>query len=169
MPSATEPAWLNYDIGLAIRLIGLVQTGLSRANSEASEGYPPDRLDLPYTFTYRGECLRTWSLPMQRRLLIEPNPALVLIASIQADLDRLRGLVQPRPPELDPKDPRNKTADGKLTPRGEEICYRMFDAGKTRYAVHEAMEISFGAANYRFERWQKIGGSSRSKKSLSGL
>jgi ribosomal protein S18 acetylase RimI-like enzyme len=29
MPSATEPAWLNYDIGLAIRLIGLVQCPLS--------------------------------------------------------------------------------------------------------------------------------------------
>lgn len=30
MPSATEPAWLSYDLGLAIRLIGLVQWDLMR-------------------------------------------------------------------------------------------------------------------------------------------
>ena len=105
-----------------------------------------------------------------RSLTFDPKPALAVIDSIQADLDRLRGLVQPqRPTELDPADPSNKTADGKLTPRGEEICYRMFDAGKTRYAVHEAMSISFGAANYRFDRWQKLGGANRRKKSLSEL
>jgi len=100
----------------------------------------------------------------------DPKPALTLIDSIQADLNRLRGLVQAqRPAELDPADPNNKTADGKLTPRGEETCYRMFDSGKTRYAVHEAMSISFGAANYRFDRWQKLGGVNRPKKPLSEL
>ena len=56
-----------------------------------------------------------------------PDPALSLIDSIQADLDRLRGLLQPQSPEFDPGDPRNKLADGKLTPRGVEICYRLFD------------------------------------------
>jgi hypothetical protein len=106
---------------------------------------------------------------LRRSLPFDPEPALTLIASIQADLDRLRGLVQPRTSEFDPKDSRNKTADGKLTARGEAVCYSLFDAGKTRYAVHEAMGISFGAANYRFGRWQKLGGTSRKKRPLSEL
>ena len=85
----------------------------------------------------------------------DPEPALSLIDSIQADLDRLRGLIQPPPPELDPMDPRNKMPDGKLTPRGVEVCYGLFDAGKTRYAVAKAMNISFGAANHRLHALKK--------------
>lgn len=92
-----------------------------------------------------------------------------LIDSIQSDLERLRGLVQPQTLEFDPKDPRNKTADGKLTPRGVEICYRLFDAGKTRYAVAEAMAIAFGAASHRHETWKKAGGASREKVTLEAI
>ncbi len=56
-------------------------------------------------------------------------------------------LVQPEPAaEFDPKDPANKFPDGKLTPRGGEVCYRLFDAGHTRYKVGELMDISFSAA-----------------------
>ena len=94
---------------------------------------------------------------------LNSKPALDLIDTIQADLDRLRGLIQPQGPEFEPKDPRNKTADGKLTPRGVEICYRLFDSGKTRYAVATAMGISFGAASYRLGAWQKVGGSNRER------
>ena len=50
----------------------------------------------------------------------DPHPALGLLDSIVADLDRLRGLIQPQQLEFDPKDPRNKTADGKFTARGVE-------------------------------------------------
>jgi hypothetical protein len=89
--------------------------------------------------------------------------AVNLINSIQADLERLRGLIQPREVASDPKDPRNKTPDGKLTPRGVEVCYRLFDAGKTRYAVAEAMNISFGAATHRLNAWTKAGGRDRKK------
>jgi hypothetical protein len=86
-----------------------------------------------------------------------------LIDSIQDQLERLRGLVQPQAMEFDPKDPRNKLPDGKLTPRGVEICYRFFDLGKTRYAVKEALNISYGAATHRLEAWQKAGGATREK------
>lgn len=71
--------------------------------------------------------------------------------------------------EFDPKDPANKREVGglkKFTPRGVEICYRLFDAGKSRYAVATAMDISFGAANHRYEAWKRIGGLNRTKQPL---
>lgn len=95
-----------------------------------------------------------------------PDPALSLIDNIQADLDRLRGLLQPRSPEFDPGDPRNKFADGKLTPRGVEICYRLFEQGATRYAVARAMNISFGAASHRQTAWKRAGGAARTRMRL---
>lgn len=73
---------------------------------------------------------------------------------------------------FDPKDPANKFEVGglmKLTPQGEEICYRLFDAGKTRYAVCNLMEISFGAAKHRLDSWKKLGGVNRIKKPLKML
>ena len=70
---------------------------------------------------------------------------------------------------FDPKDPRNKYAIGgleKLTPRGVEVCYRLFDRGLSRYAVAQAMKISFGAATHRQAAWRKIGGVNRKKETL---
>jgi hypothetical protein len=93
--------------------------------------------------------------------------ALTLIDSISRDLARLRGLLQPQELDVgDPKDPRNKTADGKLSDRGVEVCYRMYDAGLTRYAVADAMAISYGAATHRFGAWQKAGGQVRARASI---
>lgn len=71
--------------------------------------------------------------------------------------------------EFDPKDTRNKHTVGglgKLTPRGVEICYRLFDQGMSRYAVAQAMDISFGAATHRYAAWQKVGGPEREKQPL---
>ncbi|WP_250530499.1 hypothetical protein [Caballeronia sp. ATUFL_F1_KS4A] len=76
-------------------------------------------------------------------------------------------LIQPEPPaEFDPKDPANKFKDGKLTPRGAEICYRLFDAGHTRYAVGALMDISFSAATNRYYSWRDAGGIAREKQPL---
>lgn len=90
-----------------------------------------------------------------------------------AGITTLRALLSPeeqkQETELDPKDPRNKYEIGglmKLTERGIEICYRLFDAGKTRYAVKELMDISFGAADHRFKAWEKAGGVNREKMPL---
>ena len=90
-----------------------------------------------------------------------------LIDKIASDLQRLRALIGSKSGALDPKDPRNKRSDGKLTRRGEEVCYRLFDQGATRYAVKEALGLSFAAASYRFERWKMEGGSSREQKPLT--
>jgi hypothetical protein len=96
-----------------------------------------------------------------------PREAILsLIDTIEDQLQRLRGLVQPQAMEFDPKDPRNKLPDGKLTPRGVEVCYHLFDIGKTRYAVKEAMGISYGAATHRLDAWQKAGGSKREKMAI---
>ncbi len=71
--------------------------------------------------------------------------------------------------DFDPKDPSNKHIVGgveKFTGRGVEICYRLFDIGKTRYAVSELMNIAFGAANHRFKAWEKLGGINRPKQKI---
>jgi len=94
----------------------------------------------------------------------DPKLVLQLIETIQADLDRLRGLLQPPPSEgFVPSDPRNKTCDGKLTERGVECCYRLFDQGKSRYSVARELSISFAAATHRFSAWMKAGGKERRK------
>ncbi len=99
-----------------------------------------------------------------------PNAAIIdLIDSIQGQLERLRGLVQPQAAEFDPKDPLNKLSDGKLTARGVEVCYRLFDAGKTSYAVKEEMGISYGAATHRLGAWKKAGGLNRGKMPIDEL
>lgn len=97
----------------------------------------------------------------ERAAPFDPKPVLELIDTIQAELDRLRGLVRPMVGEFDPADPRNKNCDGKLTPHGVECCYRMFDEGKSRYSVARAMKISFAAATHRFQSWTKAGGDER--------
>ncbi|MCC2687306.1 MAG: hypothetical protein K0S21_109 [Rhizobiaceae bacterium] len=92
---------------------------------------------------------------------LDSQPILQLIASIQADLDRVKGLVEQAAPKFDPANPQNKTADGKLSGEGVECCYRMFDEGKSRYSVARAMKISFAAATHRFNAWRKAGGEKR--------
>ena len=96
----------------------------------------------------------------------DPKPILELIDTIQEELERLRGLVQPQLGEFDPADPRNKAGDGKLTPQGVECCYRMFDEGKSRYSVARQMRISFAAATHRFQAWMKAGGEKRQRTRL---
>ncbi|WP_208646465.1 hypothetical protein [Mesorhizobium waimense] len=93
----------------------------------------------------------------------DPKPVLDLIASIEADLQRLKGLVELQVEKFDPANPHNKTPDGKLTEEGVECCYRMFDDGKSRYSVAQQMKISFAAATHRFNAWRKAGGAKRRK------
>jgi hypothetical protein len=91
----------------------------------------------------------------------DPKPVLDLIASIEADLQRLKGLVEQQVEKFDPANPHNKSPDGKLTEEGVECCYRMFDEGKSRYTVSQQMKISFAAATHRFNTWRKLGGKKR--------
>lgn len=80
-----------------------------------------------------------------------------LLASVQDPSEELN---------IDPRDPMNKLESGRLTDRGVEVCYRLFDAGKGRNAVGAEMDISFGAATHRFETWKKAGGLDRKKQPL---
>lgn len=92
---------------------------------------------------------------------LDTRPVLELIASIEADLQRLRAMLEVPPEEFDPANPHNKTAEGKLTPEGVACCYRMFDEGQSRYSVARAMKISFAAATHRFKAWREAGGAKR--------
>ena len=93
----------------------------------------------------------------------DPKPVLDLIASIEADLQRLRAMVEQHAEKFDPANPHNKTSDGKLTEEGVECCYRKFDEGKSRYTVSQQMKISFAAATHRFNAWRKAGGKKRER------
>jgi hypothetical protein len=94
---------------------------------------------------------------------------MTLIQSIRENLDRLEAMLQPqeiaKEDDLDPKNPLNKNGNN-LSTRGVEVAYRMFDAGKTRYAVAQALDISYGAASYRLYLWEKLGGKNRPKQPL---
>lgn len=94
---------------------------------------------------------------------LDLKPILDLIASIEVDLQRLRGLVEQHAEKFDPANPHNKSPDGKLTEEGVECCYRMFDDGKSRYSVARQMKISFAAATHRFNAWRKAGGEKRQR------
>ncbi|WP_296743068.1 hypothetical protein [Mesorhizobium sp.] len=93
----------------------------------------------------------------------DPTAILDLIAGIEAELQRLKALVEQQIEKFDPANPHNKTPDGKLTEEGVECCYRMFDDGKSRYSVSQQMKISFAAASHRFNSWRKLGGKKRTK------
>lgn len=90
-------------------------------------------------------------------------PLLEIIAGLEAELARLRGMIEERVEKFDPANPHNKAADGKLTEEGVECCYRLFDEGKSRYSVAQQMKISFAAATHRFNAWRKAGGTKRQR------
>jgi len=100
---------------------------------------------------------------MHNKNAFDPKPVLDLIASIEADLQRLKDLVSAHVEKFDPANPHNKTPDGKLTDEGVECCYRLFDEGKSRYSVARQMKISFAAATHRFNQWRKAGGAKRQR------
>jgi len=94
---------------------------------------------------------------------------LVLLGDVRANLDRIEAMLRPAGAEaeedLDPKNPLNKNGVN-LSSRGIEVAYRMYDAGKTRYAVAEALGISYGSATHRLHAWEKAGGKQRQKQPL---
>jgi hypothetical protein len=65
--------------------------------------------------------------------------------------------------DLDPFHPANQHESGKLTKRGVEICYRLYDLGKSPLVVAYLMHISLKAAINRKKLWQAAGGLKRSK------
>jgi hypothetical protein len=92
-------------------------------------------------------------------------------AAINAELD-LRGteLVGDLSPRFPPNHRPNRSygddyepPTGHLTERGVEICYRLFDLGKSPIAVAYLMGISLRAAANRQKGWTKAGGALRQR------
>ncbi|MBN9561774.1 MAG: hypothetical protein J0H14_13745 [Alphaproteobacteria bacterium] len=89
------------------------------------------------------------------------------LEAIQAELDLGSELIG----DLHPRFPANHhnngsdggPATGHLTKRGVEICYRLFDMGKSPLAVSYIMGMSLRAAKLRQSRWHQAGGLNRVK------
>lgn len=71
--------------------------------------------------------------------------------------------------ELDPRHPLNKYDDGRLTKRGEEICYRLFDLERSPMAVAHLTGLSLVAVKKRHRMWIALGGAQRSKIDMATL
>jgi hypothetical protein len=71
--------------------------------------------------------------------------------------------------DLQPYHPANQTESGKLTKRGVEVCYRLYDLGKSPPAVACLMGISLKAATNRIKLWQAAGGHERLRTDLTKM
>lgn len=68
-----------------------------------------------------------------------------------------------------PKHPLHKLDDGRLTQRGVEICYRLFDSDRSPIAVAHLMGISLQAAQHRRKLWGAAGGKTRPRVDYESL
>ena len=72
-----------------------------------------------------------------------------LNAEMNLDGSTLTGL-------FDPRWPGNRYNSGRLTPRGVEICYQLFDMGKSAMAVAHLMDMSLASARKRERMWRAL-------------
>jgi hypothetical protein len=68
-----------------------------------------------------------------------------------------------------PGHPYSTYDDHRLTKRGVEICYRLFDLGKSTLAVAHLFAISLDAARNRRKLWLAVGGKERLAVDLDAL
>lgn len=71
--------------------------------------------------------------------------------------------------ELHPRHPLAHYDSGRLTARGIEICYRLFDVGKSRLAVAYMTNLSIVAINRHHRNWLLAGGPSRQRPAFHEL
>jgi hypothetical protein len=126
-------------------------------------------------------------LTLNTRFLFFETTERVLTADIAALDRRIRKLILARQEEVgklngeldleetgltgnfDPGWPENRYNRGRLTPRGAEICYRLFDAGKSPLAVAHLMGISLAASRRRQRMWSAAGGAARVARDLDSI
>ncbi|NJS13611.1 MAG: hypothetical protein HC788_02105 [Sphingopyxis sp.] len=60
-----------------------------------------------------------------------------------------------------PFSPHNQYENGRLTARGVEICYRLFDEGKSPMAVAHLMRVTLNSIKKRHQQWRGFGGPKR--------
>jgi len=109
-----------------------------------------------------------------------------LLADIKKLRSKIRKLAKTRSADIEPlnaelqveegtpdqeqhRHPPNQYDNKRLTQRGEEICYRLFDNGKSPMAVAHLMGISLKAARKRHGMWRAAGGAGRLSVDLSTL
>ncbi|KRA43228.1 hypothetical protein ASD80_08230 [Devosia sp. Root635] len=68
-----------------------------------------------------------------------------------------------------PGHPLHRYDNKRLTQRGAEICYRLFDSGRSPMAAAHLMDISVYAARKRHKTWAALGGARREKVDLEAL
>lgn len=68
-----------------------------------------------------------------------------------------------------PRHPLSQYDNKRLTKRGEEICFRLFDAGKSPMAIAHLCDISLVSARKRHRQWLTLGGTSRLRAELDAL
>lgn len=89
----------------------------------------------------------------------------------QQQIDALNGEMQAAviEDETHPRHPANQYDSGRLTRRGEEVCYRLFDQGLSSMAVAHLMELKLASVRIRQRRWLNIGGKERPPVEFSSL
>lgn len=60
-----------------------------------------------------------------------------------------------------PFSPYNQYDNGRLTERGVEICFRLFDEEKSPMAVAHLMRVTLNSVKKRYRQWQGLGGANR--------
>jgi hypothetical protein len=87
------------------------------------------------------------------------------LAARKGKIDALRSELSLEGTEFDgdnfPSHPANTTRSGNLTKRGVEVCFGLFDLGKSPLAVANLMDISLKAIKERHRQWVKAGGKDR--------
>jgi hypothetical protein len=71
--------------------------------------------------------------------------------------------------ECGPQHPLSHYDDGRLTKRGVEICYRLFDRNKSAMAVAHLIGLSLRAARKRQRMWETLGGKDRIKVDIATI
>jgi len=71
--------------------------------------------------------------------------------------------------EWHPAGPWSKYDNGRLTSIGEEICYRLFDMGRSTLAVAHLSHLSLVSARKRRAAWEALGGKKRLRVNLNAL
>jgi hypothetical protein len=97
-----------------------------------------------------------------------------LINERRHDIDQLNGELSLEGTELTgeyhPGAPENRYGTRqRITPRGVETIYLLFDMGKSPLAVAHLMELSLTAARRRKRQWMAAGGASRARRPLAEI
>lgn len=116
-------------------------------------------------FDYAEHVFEAELIRLDRRIKAQIAEEQARFDALRPELD-LQGTelvddLEPRAPWNFRPAPHEGQASGHLTPRGVEICYRLFDLGKSPLAVSYLMGFSLRAAQYRKRRWREIGGPGR--------